>query len=100
MVYVNASELQARMGELLPLLRVGEQVLLRDAQGRVVARLVAADGGGVASAAVTGEPGTSASPDVPALRRGGVWRGRVWMADDFDGPLPPDVQAAFNGDAS
>lgn len=35
----------------------------------------------------------------PARRRKpGGWEGKVWMAPDFD-ELPPDLLAAFEGDA-
>jgi hypothetical protein len=30
----------------------------------------------------------------PQRRQGGIWRGRVWLADDFD-ELPADVAEAF-----
>jgi prevent-host-death family protein len=32
-----------------------------------------------------------------ARRRSGGWEGAVWVAEDFDAPLPPEVQAAFEG---
>ena len=28
----------------------------------------------------------------------GFYRGQIWMADDFDAPLPDDLLAAFEGD--
>ncbi|CAN5128478.1 hypothetical protein BH20GEM2_BH20GEM2_20150 [soil metagenome] len=33
-----------------------------------------------------------------AMRRPGGWEGKVWMADDFDGPLPPEIQRGFAGE--
>lgn len=30
-------------------------------------------------------------------RTPGGWEGKVWIADDFDGPLPDDIQRAFEG---
>jgi hypothetical protein len=30
-------------------------------------------------------------------RKGGFWRGKAWISDDFDAPLPEDVLAAFRG---
>ena len=33
-------------------------------------------------------------------RQPGGWEEGVWVADDFDAPLPPDVLAAFEGDES
>jgi prevent-host-death family protein len=35
--------------------------------------------------------------DRTAARRPGGWEGRVFLADDFDAPLPDDLQAAFEG---
>jgi prevent-host-death family protein len=31
-------------------------------------------------------------------RKPGRAKGLVWISDDFDAPLPPDLQAAFDGD--
>lgn len=28
----------------------------------------------------------------------GFWKGRVWMSDDFDAPLPPEIQRYFEGE--
>jgi len=40
-------------------------------------------------------PETPEKPDPPrGPRQGGFWRGRVWMADDFD-TLPDDIAEAF-----
>lgn len=36
-------------------------------------------------------------PKVTLPRQPGGWEGRVWMSDDFDDPLPDDIQAAFEG---
>ncbi|HKX07663.1 MAG TPA: type II toxin-antitoxin system Phd/YefM family antitoxin [Stellaceae bacterium] len=30
-------------------------------------------------------------------RKGGFWRGKVWISDDFDAPLPEELLAAFEG---
>jgi len=27
----------------------------------------------------------------------GQWKGKVWVSDDFDAPLPKDIQDAFEG---
>jgi antitoxin (DNA-binding transcriptional repressor) of toxin-antitoxin stability system len=32
-----------------------------------------------------------------ATARGGQWRGKVWVSDDFDAPLPAEIQKAFEG---
>jgi len=31
------------------------------------------------------------------LREPGSMAGKIWIADDFDAPLPEDIQAAFEG---
>jgi prevent-host-death family protein len=31
-------------------------------------------------------------------RRPGVWKGKIWVARDFDAPLPPEILAGFNGE--
>jgi hypothetical protein len=30
-------------------------------------------------------------------RRPGGWEGKVWVAEDFDDPLPADILAGFEG---
>ena len=39
---------------------------------------------------------------IPVVRHArqrvpGAWEGRVWISEDFDAPLPPDISAAFEG---
>jgi prevent-host-death family protein len=34
---------------------------------------------------------------TPIIRKPGSMKGRIWIADDFDAPLPDDIQAAFEG---
>ena len=34
----------------------------------------------------------------PQARVLGSAKGQVWMSDDFNGPLPADLQAAFDGE--
>ncbi|HEX5583250.1 type II toxin-antitoxin system Phd/YefM family antitoxin [Gaiella sp.] len=78
MTVVNMHEAKTHLSRLVERARQGEDVVIAKA-GRPVARLV---------------PLTEA--DAP--RKLGGWKGRVWMADDFD-ELPPDVLAAFEGDS-
>ncbi len=33
----------------------------------------------------------------PRPRQPGGWEGQVRISDDFDDPLPPEIQAAFEG---
>ncbi len=65
----------ARLGELIAAAAAGEEVVIADAAGRPVARLVAAAAAGT--------------------RQFGTFQGRATVADDFDDPLPPDVLAEF-----
>ena len=32
-------------------------------------------------------------------RKPGGWEGKVWMADDFDAPLPRELEDAFHDDS-
>lgn len=34
-----------------------------------------------------------------AKRKPGRLKGKIWISDDFNAPLPADLQAAFDGDA-
>lgn len=74
---INISEAKAQLSRLVERVRAGEEVII----GRA------------------GEP-------VAVLRRYdrderprelGGWAGRVTIADDFDGPLPEELQRAFTG---
>jgi hypothetical protein len=42
------------------------------------------------------EPAQSNS-QRPIRRELGQLRGKIWIADDFDGPLPEDIQRYFEG---
>lgn len=71
---VNVHEAKTHFSRLLERVSKGEEVVIAKA-GRPVAKLV---------------PYRESTGDrVP-----GSWRGRVWLADDFD-ELPPDIAAAF-----
>lgn len=75
---VNISEAKAQLSRLVNEVQRGGRVVIGRA-GRPVAVLVAYD----------------SRPDGRQL---GGWRGQdVWIAEDFDAPLPADVQAAFYG---
>ena len=77
---VNIHEAKTHLSRLLRRVAAGEEVVIAKA-GKPVARLVPA-----------GEPHRE--------RILGSDVGRVWIADDFDDPLPPDIQAAFDGEDS
>ena len=76
---VNISEAKAQLSRLVEEVQKGERVVIANA-GRPVAVLTA----------FKADPGP---------RPMGGWKDRdVWIAEDFDDPLPPEIQAAFEGD--
>jgi prevent-host-death family protein len=73
---VNIHEAKTHLSRLLQRVAAGEEVTIARS-GVPVARLVAVE---------------------PEKKRPlGFARGEVWVADDFDAPLPPDLLAAFYG---
>jgi prevent-host-death family protein len=68
MVQVNMHEAKTRLSQLVELVEGGERVVIaRD--GTPVVELVRLD-------------------PAHINRRGGQWKGKAWIADDFDAPLP------------
>jgi prevent-host-death family protein len=59
--------------------RDGEEVTIAD-HGKAIAKLVPI------------EPKPLREPEQRIF---GAFKGRGWIADDFDAPLPPDLQAEF-----
>ena len=53
--------------------------------------------GGEVIIAKAGKPMVRLVPVTPRRKRGGFGRGRgkIWISDDFDAPLPDDVLRAF-----
>jgi prevent-host-death family protein len=77
---------------------MGKPVNLYDAKTQL-SRLVdrAADGEEIVIAK-SGKPRARLVPLAkPTRRKPGVWKGRVWIAKDFDAPLPADILAGFEG---
>lgn len=75
---VNVHEAKTHLSRLLEDVASGTEITIAKA-GKPIARLV---------------PIANAAPKrVP-----GFLRGRIRIADDFDAPLPEDVQAEFEGD--
>ncbi len=74
---INIHEAKTHFSRLLQRVAGGEEITIAKA-GVPVARLV---------------------PIEPKLaeRKLGVDRGKVWMAEDFDAPLPDDILAGFLG---
>jgi prevent-host-death family protein len=73
---LNLYEAKTRLSALVEEAAAGREIIIAKA-GKPRARLVAVR---------------------PAVRRRpGLCRGTIWMAADFDAPLPADVLAAFEG---
>ena len=75
---VNLYDAKTRLSELVERAARGEEIIIAKA-GKPRARLV---------------PLTAAR----TAREPGGWEGRVWIADDFDDPLPPEMLAGFTGE--
>ena len=74
---VNLYEAKTNLSRLVERAAAGEEITIAKA-GRPLARLV--------PLAKRTEP-----------RPLGFMRGRAWIGDNFDDPLPPEIQDAFNG---
>ena len=74
---VNVHEAKTHLSKLLQRVEAGEEI--------VIAR--------------AGKPAAKLVPFVQCRgpRVGGQWRGKIWIADDFD-DLPPELEAAFYGE--
>lgn len=75
---VSLQDAQERLSDLVERAAAGEEIIITVA-GRPTARLVPLQ--------KTREP-----------RQPGAWKGMIWVADDFDDPLPPDILAGFMGE--
>ncbi len=74
---VNIHEAKTHLSKLLVRVAAGEEIIIARAN-RPVARLV---------------PILQQQARVP-----GSARGKIWIAPDFDAPLPPDVLKTFEGE--
>jgi len=72
----NMHEAKTHLSRLAERAANGEEIVIAR-NGRAVARLVA-------------------MPERKK-RRLGLAKGEIWISDDFDAPLPPDIQEAFEG---
>ncbi len=74
---VNIYEAKTRFSQLVDRAAAGEEIVIAKA-GRPVARLV---------------------PLAQKLPRRvpGEWKGKIWIAPDFDAPLPEDILRDFEG---
>ena len=80
MQITNISEAKASLSKLIEQVLNGEEVIIGKA-GKPVAKLV---------------PYTQDTS--PRVLGAGQWKGKIWMADDFD-ELPEDVLKLFTGEA-
>lgn len=80
MPMIDISDAKASLSRLMEQVEQGEEVIIGKA-GRPVARLVPYD-----------------ADTSPRTLGAGNWKGKIWMADDFD-DLPEELLALFTGAA-
>jgi len=75
---VNMHEAKTHLSQLAARAAEGEEIVIAR-NGQPLARLVAL---------------------APERKRGGfgLWKGQVWMSEDFDDPLPWEIQRYFEGE--
>jgi prevent-host-death family protein len=74
---VNIHEAKTHLSRLIERIAQGEEIIIAKA-GKPVARLVG-------------------YVEDRAPRVGGQWKGLVHIRDDFDAPLPPEMNSGFRG---
>ena len=74
---VNIHEAKTQFSKLVDAVGLGEKIIIAKA-GKPAAMLVPV-------------------PTRQSVRTPGALKGKIRMADDFDAPLPDDLQAAFEG---
>lgn len=74
---VNIHEAKTHLSRLVEDAARGDEIIIAKA-GKPIARLVAIN-----------------AEDTPRPR--GLLRDRIWIADDFDAPLPEDIVQSFEG---
>jgi len=72
---VNIHEAKTHLSKLVEEAARGDEIIIAKA-GKPMARLVAVDG--------------HSTP-----RRRGLLKGKIWIADDFDAPLPQEILQSF-----
>ena len=75
---LNLYEAKTHLSDLVERAARGEEIVIAKA-GTPMARLV-----------------PIAEPERPVLRKPGMWKGKIWVANDFDDPLPPEIQMYFD----
>lgn len=76
---VNLYEAKTHLSQLVKEAAAGREIIIANA-GEPMARLV------------------PLATEPRPVREPGQWKGRIWIADDFDDPLPADLLALFEGD--
>jgi prevent-host-death family protein len=74
---VNIHAAKTHLSSLVEEAAAGEEIIIAKA-GKPVARLV---------------PLEKKKKDIASTL--GMWKGKVWISDDFDAPLPPEVLRGF-----
>lgn len=77
---VNMHEAKSTLSRLVDQASAGEEIIIAKA-GKPKARLVP----------------IKETKAVPKPRPLGLLKGKIWIADDFDAPLPDDLLDAFEG---
>jgi prevent-host-death family protein len=77
MLTINIHEAKTRFSQLIEKVNHGEEIIIAKA-GKPIARLC---------------PLTPAKPN----RKPGSFKGKIWIADDFDAPLPKNILDDFEG---
>ena len=75
---INLYEAKTHLSELVERAAAGEEIVIAK-NGTPRARLVPL-------------------PAAREPRKPGGWEGQVWIADDFDDPLPPEILKGFYGE--
>ena len=75
---LNLYEAKTHLSDLVERAAAGEEIVIAKA-GTPMARLV-----------------PIAEAERPILRKPGLLKGKIWIADDFDDPLPPEIQMYFD----
>jgi prevent-host-death family protein len=76
-MHVNVYAAKTHLSRLIDQVNAGEEIVITR-HGRPVARLIPAGA-------------------APPKRKLGTLKGKVWIADDFDAPLPDDLLDLFEG---
>jgi len=79
---------------------VSETIEISDAGTRFEELVERAAAGEEIIITVVGEPRARLIALEPKQRprKPGGWKGQIWIADDFDDPLPTDILAGFMGE--